>query len=96
MAFRPDTSAVGVIEKGRMIVVAVFRRHLKDRSRIVKTSAMQGLTELAMYDIRLENLIRPLSSSLTLTGSPSMRSRERKLLFRLCALTWCHNATVSR
>ena len=82
--------------KDSVIVVEVFRRYLQDKSRIVKTFAMQGLTDLAKQDPRLTNSIRPLISSLTRTGSPSMKSRGRKLLLQLRALTLPHHAPLSQ
>jgi hypothetical protein len=81
--------------RDRVIVMEVFRRYLQDKSRIVKTFAMQGLTDLAQQDPRLTNSIRPLISSLTRTGSPSMKSRGRKLLLQLRALTLPRSAPVS-
>jgi hypothetical protein len=83
-------------KRDRAIVVAVLRRYLRDKSRIVKTFAMQSLTDLAMQDPKLTNLVRPFISSLTRTGSPSMKSRGRKLLLQLSALTLPHHAPVSR
>lgn len=66
-----------------MIVVAILRGYLEDHSRIVKTFAMQGLTDLAIQEHRLRAPVRRLISSLTRIGSPSMKSRGRKLLSRL-------------
>lgn len=74
-------------KRDRVIVVAVFRRYLRDESRIVKTFAMQGLADLAMQDPQLRTPIRRVISSLTRTGSPSMKSRGRKLLLQLSAST---------
>ena len=79
-----------------VVVVAVFRHYLQDHSRIVKTFAMQGLTDLAMQEHRLRAPIRRLISSLRRTGSPSMKSRGRKLLSRLNASTLPHHAPISR
>lgn len=76
----------------RLRVVAVLRGYLDDQSRIVKTFAMQGLADLAMQDDRLRIPIRRTLSSLTRTGSPSMKSRGRKLLLQLNALTLPHLA----
>jgi hypothetical protein len=81
--------------RDRVIVVAVFRRYLQDQSRIVKTFAMQGLADLAMQDPRLLVPVRRLVSSLMRTGSPSMKSRGRKLLLKLNASTLPHHAPVS-
>ncbi|OQW32641.1 MAG: hypothetical protein A4E19_04560 [Nitrospira sp. SG-bin1] len=74
-------------KRDRVIVLALLRRYVKDESRIVKTFAMQGLTDLAKQDPRLAKSIRPLLLSLTRTGSPAMKSRGRKLLLQLNALT---------
>jgi len=82
--------------KDRMVVAAIFRGYLQDQSRIVKTFAMQGLADLAMQDPRLRNSIRPLITSLMRTGSPSMKSRGRKLLLRLGASTVPRHTPVSR
>jgi hypothetical protein len=79
-----------------VIVMAILRGYLEDRSRIVKTFAMQGLTDLAMQEHRLRAPIRRLISSLTKTGSPSMKSRGRKLLSRLNASTVSRHAPISR
>jgi len=79
-----------------VVVVAVFRHYLQDHSRIVKTFAMQGLTDLAIQEHRLRAPVRRLISSLTRTGSPSMKSRGRKLLSRLNASTLPHHAPISR
>lgn len=83
-------------KRDRVILVEVFRRYLQDKSRIVKTFAMQGLTDLAKQDPRLTHSVRPLISSLTRTGSPSMKSRGRKLLLQLRALTVPRPAPVSQ
>ncbi|MDH4082203.1 MAG: hypothetical protein OEV99_01330 [Nitrospira sp.] len=82
--------------RDRMVVAAIFRGYLQDQSRIVKTFAMQSLADLAMQDPRLRNSIRPLISSLTKTGSPSMKSRGRKLMLQLAASTSPRHAPVSR
>ncbi len=83
-------------KRDRVIVVAIFRRYLEDQSRIVKTFAMQGLTDLAQQDPRFTKSIRPLIASLTRTGSPSMKSRGRKLLLKLHASPLSHPAPVSK
>ena len=80
--------------RDRVIVVAVFRRYLKDQSRIVKTFAMQGLADLAMQDHRLRTPIRRVIAALTRTGSPSMKSRGRKLLVQLGSLGLSHHAPI--
>ena len=82
--------------RDRVIVEAIFRRYLKDHSRIVKTCAMQGLSDLALLDPRLLVPVRRLISSLMKTGSPSMQSRGRRLLRQLTASTLSHDSPVSR
>ena len=81
--------------RDRVIVVAVFRRYLQDHSRIVKTFAMQGLTDLAIQEHRLRAPVRRRILSLTRTGSPSMKSRGRKLLLQLRASTVPRPAPIS-
>ena len=80
--------------RDRTIVMAVFRRYLQDRSRIVKTFAMQGLADLAVLDPRLRTPIRRVITSLTRTGSPSMKSRGRKLLLQLGSPRLSHHAPI--
>ncbi|MFO0698644.1 MAG: hypothetical protein U0236_05400 [Nitrospira sp.] len=70
-----------------LIVAAVLRRYLKDRSRIVRTFSMQGLADLTKQDPSLRRSIQPLLSRLTKTGSAAMKSRGRKLLAQLRAET---------
>jgi len=82
--------------RDRVIVEAIFRRYLKDHSRIVKTCAMQGLSDLAMQDPRLLVPVRRLISSLMKTGSPSMTSRGRRLLRQLTPSTLSHDSPVAR
>ena len=82
--------------RDHVIVVAVFRRYLQDQSRIVMTFAMQGLTDLAMQEPRLRTPIRRRILSLMRTGSPSMKSRGRKLLLQLHASTVPCHAPVAR
>lgn len=66
--------------KDRTMAAAILRRYLEDRSRIVKTFAMQGLFDLDIQDNRLLAPVRRVMVSLTKTGSPAMKSRGRKLL----------------
>ncbi|MBI3356081.1 MAG: hypothetical protein HY038_04800 [Nitrospirae bacterium] len=78
----------------RTMAVAILRRYLGDRSRIVKTFAMQGLFDLASQDARLLAPVRRVISSLTRTGSPAMKSRGRKLLLQLGPPTLSQHAPV--
>jgi hypothetical protein len=67
----------------RAAAFSVLLGYLNDRSRIVKTFAMQALADLAEDDATLRpQVIEPLED-LIRTGSPAMQSRGRKLLDRL-------------
>ncbi len=81
--------------RDRVILVAVFRRYLEDKGRIVKTFAMQGLADLAMQDPRFRTPTRRVIAALTRTGSPSMKSRGRKLLLQLGHSKVSHPAPIS-
>ena len=57
--------------------------YLNDRSSIVRTFALQGMTELAMQDETLrEEIIQVLEHALR-TGSAAIKARSRKLLKEL-------------
>ena len=64
----------------RKQVVAILKRYLGDASAIVKTSAMQGLAEIAMSDPSLRRSIVPLIRKATETGTAAMRARGTHLL----------------
>ena len=58
--------------------------YLDDRSSIVKTCAMQGLSDLAMQDATLKpGAMLDRIRTLTRTGTPAMKARGRKLLGKL-------------
>lgn len=67
----------------RAMAVALLSGFLTDDSRIVKTSAMQALADLALQDSDLRPAVINQLEVLTRTGSPAMRSRGRQLLARL-------------
>ena len=56
---------------------------LKDQSRIVKTFAMQALTDLAVQDSSYIDQVRKLVKRLMKNGTPAMKSRGKKLLITL-------------
>ena len=58
----------------------ILLHYLTGRSRIVKTCAIQALTELARKDPSLRECARRGLDEAVQTGSPAMRSRARKLL----------------
>lgn len=69
--------------KERAVAVDILFDYLRDRSSIVKTWAMQGLSELAGKDSSLRAIILPLIEELTEIGTPAMRARGRKILQHL-------------
>ncbi len=61
----------------------ILSDYLKDESRIVKTFAMQALSDIAERDEELRPGIIKQLEALTRIGSPAMKSRGKKLLARL-------------
>jgi hypothetical protein len=66
--------------------VAILESYLNDKSKIVKTFAMQTLADLAEREAALRPRVLAQLEHLTATGSPAMQSRGRKLLARLTNL----------
>ncbi|HVZ38601.1 MAG TPA: hypothetical protein VHI13_04950 [Candidatus Kapabacteria bacterium] len=64
------------------VVEALFRC-LADRSSIVRTLSMQALADLSANDSELRARVLPLMEHLTVTGTPAMRARGRRLLKQL-------------
>jgi vesicle coat complex subunit len=60
--------------------VACLHQYLNDSSSIVKTCALQGLSDLARVDPRLRRSVRKLLEACARTGTAAMRARARKLL----------------
>ena len=69
--------------KDRVRAAAALRRHLEDKSSIVKTSAMQALADLATADAKLIPEMKRLLTRLTGSGTAAMRARGRMLLRQL-------------
>jgi len=67
-------------KKERQRAAEGLRRYLEDRSSIVKTFALQGLTELAAVDRSLLSEVRETLEAAERAGTPAMRARARKLL----------------
>jgi hypothetical protein len=68
---------------GRLYLMREFHGYLADNSKIVRTCTMQALADLAERNPALRQEVVPLLEELTITGSPAMQSRGRKLLARL-------------
>jgi HEAT repeat protein len=67
----------------RKIAVSALGRYLEDRSSIVKTSALQGLADLARDDPGMQPSVIEILHEATRSGTPAMKARSRKLLLRL-------------
>jgi hypothetical protein len=63
--------------------VRILTAYLKDGSSIVKTFSMQALADLAAADPALQKKVLPLLKELTVSGTPAMRARGRKLLAQM-------------
>ena len=70
------------VEEARR-VAAALRNYLEDRSSIVKTAAMHGLTDLTRHDSSLLPEVLDLLRVLSRSGTPAMRARGRILLKKL-------------
>lgn len=64
----------------RQRAATALQRYLEDRSSIVKTSALQGLTDLVQSDPVLRLKIKPLLEEAVRSGTAAMRARARILL----------------
>jgi hypothetical protein len=60
-----------------------LQRYLEDRSSIVETFALQGLSDLAQNDARLRSKTKRLVEAAAQSGTPAMKARARKLLKQL-------------
>jgi hypothetical protein len=54
--------------------------YLDDRSSIVKTFALQALTDLSQNDDALRAKVKQLLEAAVHSGTPAMRARARNLL----------------
>jgi hypothetical protein len=66
----------------RRRAAGAFERYLEDRSSIVKTCALEGLADLARWDVALYPDVKQLLESAVHRGTPAMKARARKLLAR--------------
>ena len=73
-------------EQEREKVFEILLSYLDDKSKIVKTFAMQGLADIAEQDRTYLTRVVGLMEELIETGSPAMKSRGKKLLAHLRAL----------
>jgi hypothetical protein len=64
----------------RQRAATTLQLYLDDRSSIVKTFALQGLTDLSQHDAPLRTKVKHLLEEALRSGTPAMRARARHLL----------------
>jgi hypothetical protein len=64
----------------RQRAVAALEHYLEDRSSIVKTFALQGLTDLARKEPGLRRRVKQILEESLESGTAAMKARARKLL----------------
>jgi len=69
--------------KEKRLAASLLLLYLEDRSSIVRTSALQGLADLAEDDSILRPKVIDLLRESTRNGTPAMKARSRKLLLHL-------------
>jgi hypothetical protein len=67
----------------RQCASSFLQEYLKDRSSIVKTFALQGLTDLSKNDASLKANVQELLRASARTVTAAMKARSRKLLLHL-------------
>lgn len=67
-------------KRERLRAASRFKEHISDPSSIVKTSALQGLADLALVDQSLAPEVKAMLQRFVTTGTAAMKARSRKLL----------------
>jgi len=67
----------------RQRAASLLESYLEDRSSIVKTSALEGLADLARHDASLQPKVIELLRESIRNGTPAMKARSRKLVLQL-------------
>jgi hypothetical protein len=67
----------------RQLASCSLRGYLQDGSSIVKTCALQALTDLAVEDASIRQEVLETLREATRNGTPAMKARSRKLLRQL-------------
>ncbi len=67
-------------------VMGLLIEYSRDRSRIVRTTAMQAMADLAFRSARFVPEVLTRIEALTATGTPAMRARGRRLLHKLACI----------
>ena len=66
--------------KERQLATSSLGIYLSARSSIVKTSALQGLADLAQHDSDIRSAVIELLREAVRSGTPAMKARSRRLL----------------
>jgi len=69
--------------KERQLATSLLNSYLEDRSSIVKTFALQGLSDLAQDNPSIRPRVVEILREAIRNGTPAMKARSRKLLFHL-------------
>jgi hypothetical protein len=69
--------------KERQLATSLLNSYLKDPSSIVKTSALQGLADLAQNDPSIRPRVVEILREASRSGTAAMKARSRKLLLQL-------------
>jgi hypothetical protein len=69
--------------KERQVALSALNSYLEDCSSIVKTSAIQGLADLAQHETSIRPRVVEILREATRSGTPAMKARSRKLLVYL-------------
>ncbi|MFI5114805.1 MAG: hypothetical protein ACHP7J_06635 [Terriglobales bacterium] len=69
--------------KERQLATSLLNSYLEDRSSIVRTFALQGLSDLAQDDPSIRPRVVEILREASRNGTPAMKARIRKLLFHL-------------
>ncbi|HZU30607.1 MAG TPA: hypothetical protein VFB79_05795 [Candidatus Angelobacter sp.] len=67
----------------RREAMTFLNKYLEDKSSIVKTFALQGLTDLAENEPAIQAEVMEILEQSLRSGTPAMKARSRKLLKRL-------------
>lgn len=67
-------------DREREKIFNLMLSYLDDKSQIVKTFAMQALTDIAIQDTSYTDRVREIVHNLMDNGAPSQKSRGKKLL----------------
>lgn len=79
----PMLARLPLTEREEKAVVSLLLSYINDRSSIVKTMAMQALTDIALRSRRRMSEIKQHIEELSVIGTPAMKARSKKLLVSL-------------